>query len=131
MVKIKASEFLKAEHVKSGDTVTFLDEGSYTESSFKDANGNPKQNFNIGVSLEDGTEKTATINWTSQKSLASSWGQETADWVGRQAKINLSETRIGSKKVTVVYYEPTDEIDRSKRKAWDESEEMSDVAANA
>ena len=98
--------FLKATDVKSGDLIKILDEGKLVESkSFKDLEGNPKMNYNFRVSLENGAEKTLTINKTSLRMLADKYTNDTKTWIGKLAKVNLGSTSQGKK---MIILEPID-----------------------
>jgi hypothetical protein len=107
-------KYLKASDVNNGDYVLFIDEGrEMTSRTYKYPDttmaGTPhplagqfKVQFEIGVDYK-GEEKLLTINKTSFKTLASNWGYETNDWIGKKATITLAPTPNGKK---AIYLEP-------------------------
>ena len=103
-----AGDFIKADvNVSQGDKIIFLDEGVIHESTtYKNRDGSPKQNYNFKVQLEkDSSEKIMTVNKVSRDRLIDEWGEETKDWVGRMAKINITLTPQGKK---MIILDPTD-----------------------
>lgn len=96
MVKINTSGFLKASELNGETLATFVDEGKYVLSQFKDQNDQPRQNFNITVTI-DGDEKIWTMNKTSQRSTADVYGSETSKWVGRSVLLNTVQVMVQGK----------------------------------
>lgn len=77
--------------LNDGDVIKFTDEGEYTESKiYKDYNGNPKRNFDIGIELPSGTKKKFTLNKTNQTALVKAFGGDSKDWVGKTAKVETA-----------------------------------------
>ena len=102
------SEFLKKDDIKTGDILTFVNEGEIKDVDFsqaKDGSG-VKKVFQIKVQLPDGREKIATINKTSQESLGSAWGKITSEWVNKQAKVNYIKQLAFGKTIDVLILEP-------------------------
>jgi len=118
MVKLNTSEFLKATEVTENMTVEFVDEGSYSDSQFKDANDNPKQNFNITVKFGE-EERIWTMNKTSQRDIAGSYGDDTKEWVGQTATLSKVVMMVGKEQRDVIFGKPASEK-LEKGKGWDE-----------
>ena len=98
------SKFYNAKNAKYGELITFTDEGEEKESSFKDEKtGQPRMQFIIGIRTENGDEQTLTMNGTSYRALADEYGEDTADWVNKQARVNIKNERIGKEFKDVIY----------------------------
>ena len=105
MVKLKTSEYLKAADLDGDTTVEFVDEGRYVDSSFKDDAGNTKQNFNITIKFGD-TEKSWSMNKTSQRTVAEAYGNDTDQWVGQTAILKKVQMMVGKEMRDVIMGEP-------------------------
>lgn len=110
MVKVNTSDYLKASDLDGDTTVEFVDEGAYTDSQFKDAAGNAKQNFNITVRIGE-DEKTWTMNKTSQRNVVAAYGDESALWINRRAKLTVLKMLVGKEMRDVVMGEPLEGVD--------------------
>jgi hypothetical protein len=108
MVKINTSDFLKPTDLDGDTTVEFVDEGKYSDSQFKDAQGNPKQNFNITVRFGEAEEKVWTMNKTSQRNIVSAYGDESSLWIGKYAKLSIIRMMVGKEMRDVIIGEPCD-----------------------
>lgn len=111
-MKLKSnSMFLKATDLKDGDKITFMDEGKYEMSPFKDKNGNPKEVMKIGIKLPNGEVKQANVNGASQKWLGENLTDETSAWVGKEVPVFVLPQNIAGKWHKVVYFGalPSDE----------------------
>ena len=83
------SRFLKPEHVKDDDIITFLDAGTITEKEFK-REGKVEKNNVLELNIEvKGNKRIYSPNSQSLKFLNAAWGTQTEKWVGRQARITL------------------------------------------
>lgn len=83
------SNFLKADNVKDGDIITFVDPGAIIEKVFDGDNGKEtKKILEILVTL-NGVKKIYSPNNTTRKLLEQAWGFETDAWVGKKATISL------------------------------------------
>ena len=108
MVKVNTSDYLKATDVpKEGLLTEFVDEGSYSDSQFKDNNGNAKQNFNITIRLGE-DEKTWTMNKTSQRNIVAAYGDESSAWIGQGVEIHVVKMLVGKDMKDVIIGSPTD-----------------------
>ncbi|NHV97970.1 MAG: hypothetical protein HA494_09365 [Thaumarchaeota archaeon] len=104
MVKLQdLEEYLTPEDVKD-DVVTFLDEGVYKKAE-ETPFGRPV--FQISVKLPDGRVKIATLNRTSRKELAKAYGEDTKNWVGREARVTKVKQNVRGELKDVIYFHPT------------------------
>ena len=92
----KLSKYLKAEEVKDGDVITFLDPGTIEVKEFKKNDGEveKKEVFEILVSI-NGNKKLYSPNVTTRKLLAKAWGNCTEHWVTKKAKITVVPSNNG------------------------------------
>jgi len=94
-VKLKENDPKKG-NVKEGEFLTILDTGQEVESkTFKNPDGSPQLQFNFRVLCEDGQERTLSMNTSSRRNMFHSYGDDTADWVGKKAKIVCGQTTTG------------------------------------
>ena len=94
-----SGKWMSAKNAQDGDMVKFLDEGSWQESTrFKYDDGNPVKQFIIGVE-HDGEEKRLTLIKASRVAMIEAYGDDTSDWVGKSAKINLAMNTQGGKSI--------------------------------
>ncbi|MEM3423717.1 MAG: hypothetical protein QXE51_04055 [Nitrososphaeria archaeon] len=49
-----------------------------------------------------------TLNKSSAKNLADSWGRKTSEWIGKKIKVSLVDTLIAGRMLKVVMVEPSD-----------------------
>jgi len=52
------------------------------------------ESFEIGVQLPDGIIKRWNINWTSQNAVALLYGDDTQAWIGKKAKVRVTEQMV-------------------------------------
>ena len=106
MVKISEfEEFLNAEMVKTGDILDILSEGKFLtaeETTFK------RPAFQIEVKLPNGSQKTWTMNRTTCRRLASAYGDDSKDWIGRKVRVELLTQNVQGKMTTVIYGHPVE-----------------------
>lgn len=85
----KLSKYLKAEHVKDGDIINFIDAGIIVDKEFKkEGKSEIKPILEITVQV-NGETKTYSPNGTTVGLFNKAWGQDTEGWVGKQARITL------------------------------------------
>lgn len=113
MVKVsELSNFVVAGvDVHTGDIVTFTTPGvirSAEETPFG------REVFQIGVKLPDGSEKTLTMNKTSIRNIAREYGDETKEWVGKQAVVTLVKQMVRDTMKDVIYLNPLQKTLRKK-----------------
>lgn len=90
-----SGDYLSATDVEDGDKIKFLDEG--TSHTFDN-----REAITFKVSL-NGVEKKYTPNKTTLRNLATAWGAETKDWVGKSATCEKIKSNIKGKLMTVLY----------------------------
>lgn len=89
----KLSRYLKAENVKDGDVITFVDAGVIVEKTFK-KDEPPKPALEITVKFR-GENKTYSPNGTTVKLLNAAWGTATEKWVGKSATLHVLPSNSG------------------------------------
>ena len=127
MVKLgQSGTYLKADQVKTGDVITFMNEGEWQTSNkyrWKNEDGSDgefKKSFVISVKLGDDT-LLMRVNKTSRDSLVNIYGDDTASRVGKNAKIAKEHSRQIN--ADVLYLEPMNGKTEGKSEAevlWDE-----------
>ena len=102
MVKaIIESQFVSAKDVKTDDLVTFKGEGEIREVEFS---GEKRNVLQMPIELPDGKIKTLTLNNTSKRNLTAFYGtDETAEWVGKAARVEIRNERVRKDFKDVVY----------------------------
>ena len=69
------------------DIVTIANEGGWEVSErFKKPDGTPTNSFKINLRLKNGEVKSATLNFSNLKLLGVGFGDESADWVGKEVR---------------------------------------------
>jgi len=99
MVKLSSGgNYLKVENVSEGDLVVFKDEGEWVESTkYTYDDGNPKSAFVIKVDHK-GSEYNLRLGKFSRDEIIPVYGDDTKDWVGKEAKIHIENYRSLNKK---------------------------------
>lgn len=93
------SAFLKAGvNIKDGDKITFLDEGTSEKDERK---GTDRTIFT--VKTPSGDEKKTSPNNTSLRAMIALYGDDTAAWVGKQARVNVLAQMIDGEMTKVIY----------------------------
>jgi hypothetical protein len=94
--RIKTGKFAeKKKDFKDGDILTILDAGVEMEGKF-----GPQTVFKIRLATG---EFAMAFNNTSQQNLAEDFGEDTAKWIGKEAKISLIKQSVSGKIVDVAY----------------------------
>lgn len=115
-VKKSSGAFLKAKDAKPRSKVKFLDEGEWQESqNFKYEDGRPIIQLVFKVMYE-GEEMLLKVNKASRVAMIEAFGDETKNWVGKEASIFILPTPNGKEKMIVL--EPI--VDGEPAKGWDE-----------
>ena len=87
--------WIKSADVKTGDVVTFMSGGEWTESSkFTYDDGSPVKQFVVSVELK-GEERAMNINKLSRTNLCSYFGGDTDTWIGRKASVEKVKVMVG------------------------------------
>ena len=94
--------YLKTDDVKEGDVIKILDEGRWVESAtYTYDDGKPKRSLVFGVDFK-GEKRDMRMNKVSQDELKSAWGDDTADWIGKTAKVSIEYVRTIKKNMIVL-----------------------------
>jgi hypothetical protein len=102
MPELNLDTWLKPEDIKKCNKGKFIDEGKISEIPGEgDKPGTPT--FEIGVELDDGTKRVWTINKTSQRAIAQSYGMHTAKWIGKHFEAFLSLQNVNGRMKEVIY----------------------------
>lgn len=101
-----SSKFLSNEDVSTGDIITFADAGIEKEEDDKFKPGKKKTKFEIGVRLENGDEKVASLNNTSKAKMMDYYGENSDAWVGKEARVEIITQKVGNEFKDVVYFTP-------------------------
>lgn len=103
MVMLGSGNYLKTADTEGGDIVTFKNEGEWIESNmYKYPDGNPKVDFVIKIDFK-GDEKLMRLNKTNRDILVGTYGKDTAEWVGKTARITKEKVMVaGEKKDCIV-----------------------------
>lgn len=107
MVKLStAKNYLKSENVKQGDVITFLDEGALVPSAKYTYNdGSPRKDFLLKVKHND-QECDMRLNATNKKLLIKAFGDETAEWIGKTAKLSTADIMVSGKLMKTIIMQP-------------------------
>ncbi len=93
------SAFLKAGvNIKDGELITFADEGK-TEQDKK--SGKARTIFTVTTPSED--DKLYGPNNTSLRAMIELYGDDTKDWVGKKARVNILSQMIDGEMTKVIY----------------------------
>lgn len=104
MVKQKdIDEWLKPIDVQTGNIVTIVTEGSYEPPSERTFG---RETFQIRIRLPDGRTKRTTMNKTSRRALAKVYGDESRQWVDREAMVRKEKQNMNGELRDCVYYDP-------------------------
>jgi len=102
-VKIRLSDYIKADvDVKQGDIIVINDEGIEQENeNFTNDDGTPKIDHIFKIVLADGEERKISMNKTSLKKFVEKYGNETKEWVGKKAIVNVIMNPNGKKGIVL------------------------------
>lgn len=108
-INMDSTKFMKKdEDVKHKDVVTVSSEGVWEESDrFTRDDGSKSKMFKIHFKLSNGEERSTTLNWTNVKLLVSAFGDETANWVGKEVRAWKTKSEKAKGGFTFLYV-PTD-----------------------
>lgn len=97
----KLSTFLKAEHCKDGDIISFDDAGTIFEKEFK-KDGRTEKNIVLEMTVGiNGEKKIYSPNKTTIGILNEAWGTDTEGWIGKQGRIVLIPSPLGKNMIVV------------------------------
>jgi hypothetical protein len=87
--------WIKSADVKTGDVVTFMSGGEWTESSkFTYDDGSPVKQFVVSVELK-GEERAMNLNKLSRTNLCAYFGGDTDGWIGKKASVEKVKVMVG------------------------------------
>lgn len=87
----------KGEDIKSGDAVTIKNEGMWVTGQFGDQ-------FTIKIETPKGDEKNVNFNQTTINILHDEFGDDTANWIGKEVIIRVKKDVVANKKVDIYYF---------------------------
>jgi hypothetical protein len=93
--------YLTAWELKDGEILTIKDGGAIQE--FKSPDGRTRKRIIIGIKEYD---KPIVLNNTSVNALASAYGADTKDWVGKKAKVHIQDLIVAGRQVKTVFLLP-------------------------
>lgn len=93
MPELELSEWLKGEDIGKEAQLRFSDEGKNTEIP-QGEGAAPKKAFEIGVLLPDGTKKIWTMNMTSQRAVAQTYGKNTKEWINKIVTVFTQDENV-------------------------------------
>lgn len=102
LVDLQLDTWLKPEEVKPEAVLVFIGAGAMGKIPGKD--GQPDTpTFEIPVSLPNGDERIWTMNQTSQRAVAQSYGTKTDQWVGKVVTVYINEQNVRGNLRDVIY----------------------------
>jgi hypothetical protein len=91
--------WLSAKNCQSGDVIEIMDEGQWIDSTrFTYDDGNPVRQLVFKVK-HNGEEKKLTLIKPSRQAMIEAFGDDTIEWVGKQAIIELALNTQGGKSI--------------------------------
>jgi len=107
-----AKNYLKSEDVKQGDIITFLDEGAFVPSAkYTYEDGTPRKDLLFKIKHND-AEKDMRMNATNKKILIKAFGEDTAVWVGKTAKLATADIMVSGKLMKTIMISPIGGTDK-------------------
>lgn len=98
--------YLKGDHVKDGDILLFIDAGKIEEKEFT-KDGKVQKSKLLEMTVEVNHErKMYSPNKISRDKCSGAWGQDTAQWVGKEAVIHVANQLVFDKVQKVIVLEP-------------------------
>ena len=102
MPELDIKEFLKGDDVGKEREFKIVDEGK--AGLIKGGEGKPDvKTFEITVIAANQDAKIWTMNMTSQRTLATKWGKNTAEWVGKIATLYSVDMNVRGTPKKVIY----------------------------
>lgn len=102
MPELELEEWLKGEDVEPEADLIFIDEGA--QKMLPQEGDTPdKKVFEIKVSLPSKEIKLWTMNVTSQRAVAQTYGKNTKEWVGKTVKVFVTTQPVGKVMRKVIY----------------------------
>ncbi len=106
MILTTSKNWLKTENIKSGDLITILNEGEVIPSArFTYESGEPRKDFVIKIKHND-QECDFRVNATNKKILIKAFGNDTAQWVNKQCKVDSAPIMVSGKMLKTIMISP-------------------------
>ena len=106
MVKLNSAHFISAKTMQGGEIITIKNEGGWVvNQKFTYPDGTPRNDFQMAVDVA-GEERILNVNKTNRDALSKAWGEETKDWIGKQATIRLIDCMVSGKMIKTIILEP-------------------------
>lgn len=103
-VQRESGGFVTADNVKTNDLIVIQDEGAEKEKEFE--GGKKVIKLELPVKLPNGDEKTISLNGTSKNNMIEYYGEDTKDWVGKSARVEVLSQMVGKNRKKVIYLTP-------------------------
>ena len=109
IIKVNDTKYLNKEtEIKHKDIITLENEGVWEESeTFKKQDGTPSNQFSILIRLSNGDVRGTIFNWTNIKLLTRAYGNDSANWVGKELRAWKTKSEKAKSGFTFIYV-PTD-----------------------
>lgn len=102
MPEIPVTQWLKPEDIKNEDKLLFTNPGEIkTIPGTDEKKSDPK--LEIGVRLVNGKEKVWTMNATSMRAVAKSYGENSDNWVNKTVIVFKTNMMVGKNEKTVIF----------------------------
>jgi len=109
MILTGKRNFLRVSDIQGGEIITFLNEGEWIENKkYTYPDGTPRKDFVIKVNISE-AEKDMRLNATNRSNLISTFGNDTADWVGKSASLEKTKVMVGGKIIDTIIVKPIKE----------------------
>jgi NCAIR mutase (PurE)-related protein len=98
-VKVESSFFKAGENIHDGDIIEFRDEG------WEEVNKTSGKNQMIITAIVPSTleEKKLSLNNTSKANLIAEYGDDSKQWVGKSARVNILKQMVNKEMRSVIY----------------------------
>lgn len=102
MPELELEAWLKAEDVKPEAELVFMDAGKAGEIPAEEGKQAVKT-FEITVAFNNGQERIWTMNKTSQRAVATAYGTNTDQWIGKKVTAFTTEQNVRGTMKDVIY----------------------------
>ena len=93
MPELELAEWLKGDDIVGDVELEFTDVGKGTEIPQGEGK-DPKKAFEIGIIFPNKAKRVWTMNLTSQRAVAKTYGTNTDNWVGKKVVVFTSEENV-------------------------------------